>query len=51
MVESGACGLVGSEGRGSLYAWYAREEILRFAQNDKGEWVGALLALCVGKAA
>jgi hypothetical protein len=32
-------------------AWYARSEILRFAQNDKGEWVGALYALYVGKGA
>ena len=43
--KSGPLWLVGSEGgRGSLYAWYARSEILRYAQNDKGEWVCALLA-------
>ena len=50
--RSGPLGLVGSgEGRGSLYAWYARSEILRCAQNDKGEGVGALCALYVGNAA
>ena len=43
--KSGPLWLVCSEGgRGSLYAGYARSEILRCAQNDKGEWVGALVA-------